>query len=182
MRVTHLTSAAVVIASAFAAGCGDGSDDDSHDVKPIGQGNAVARCQDAIIGSGVKNWRPDATTVGDFGFWGPERDFRTAQKTPVGQFPGLRERGISGPILATKTPAIVEGRKPIVETIAPEDRAGAGYAFVRGGPYAEIRFVPCRDQPRTGWPGGWVLRNREPVHVVVQEANRPASELVVGRP
>jgi hypothetical protein len=182
MRVTQPTSLAVVIACAFAAGCGDGSDDDSHDVKPIGQGSAVARCGDAIVGSGVRNWRPDATAVGDFGFWGRERDFRKARKTPVTSFPGLRARRVSGPILGTKTPAIVEGRKSVVVTIGQEDRARAGYAFVRGGPYAQIRFVPCRDQPRTGWPGGWVLRNREPVHVMVQEANRPASELVVGRP
>jgi hypothetical protein len=54
--------------------------------------------------------------------------------------------------------------------------------WFEGGPYAKVRYVPCRDQARTGWPGGWVLRDREPVQVTVDEEGRPASELVVGRP
>jgi hypothetical protein len=151
-------------------------------LKPIGQGSAVAGCGDAIGGPGARDWRSDATAVGSFGFWGSERDFRTARKTPVSGFPGLRARRVRGPILGAKVPVFVAGRKSVLVTITPEDRPRAGYAFLKGGPYAEIRFVPCRDQPQTAWPGGWALRNREPVHVMVEEAGRPASELVVGRP
>jgi hypothetical protein len=78
---------------------------------------------------------------------------------------------------------VVEGTKPVEVLIAPSDRTRAGLvtAILRGGPYAEVRFVPCRDQPRTSWPGGWVLRDREPVRVLVEEEGQPPADLVVGR-
>jgi hypothetical protein len=83
--------------------------------------------------------------------------------------------------LGTKVPVVVVGTKPIGVSIALADRARAGLVLaIQGGPYAEVRFVPCRDRARTDWPAGWVLRDREPVRVTVKEPGKPASELLVG--
>jgi hypothetical protein len=162
-------------------GCGGGN---SSDQATIAQGTAVVRCEQAASGPGASDWRRDATAVGRVGFFGEGRDFRTAQKARVADFPDLAQRGVSGPVLVTKTPVIVEGSRPLTMAVAPPDRARAGIAIalVRGGPFTEIRFIPCRDQPRTGWPGGWVLRNHDPVTVFIHDGNGRKSRLVVGRP
>jgi hypothetical protein len=183
--VTRRTSlGAFVILGIFAGGCGDGSDEGPAPMEAIGQGSVVARCKHAMLGKGVGNWRDDATAAGRLGFVASGRDFRTAQKVSRGSIRASHPLPSSGPILGTKVPMVVEGTKPIEVSITPPDRARAGLvlAIQRGGPYAEIRFVPCRDQPRTSWPGGWVLRDREPVRVLIQDEDRPAAELVVGGP
>jgi hypothetical protein len=166
-------------------GCGSGSDSKSADHATIAQGSVTAGCSSAMVGAGSNDWRPHATALGRFGVYGSGRDFRTAQKTRVSLFRGLQQRQVSGPILLTKTPLLVEGKNPVEVSIAPNDRARAGLVVppfgFRGGPYAEVRFVPCRDQPRTWWPAGWALRNPDPVTVVVHQANGPESQLVVGR-
>jgi hypothetical protein len=168
------------------AGCGGGSGQGSSDQEAIGQGSAVARCKHAIAGPGVakwKDWRQDAVAAGRAGFWGSGRDFRSAQKVARSSIQASHQLPSRGPILETKTPMIVEGRRPVVIEIAPEDRVRAGYmTLVRGGPYAEIRFIPCRDRPGTAWPGGFVLRDRQTVRVLVQDGNGPPSQLIVGRP
>ena len=167
------------------AGCGSGSDNQSVDTPTIAQGSVSTGCRGAMDGAGAGDWRPDATAAGRFGVYGTGRDFRTAQKTPVTFFSGLQQRDVHGPILVTKTPFVVEGREPIEVVISPADRAHAGLVAgvpFGGGPYAEIRFVPCRDQPRTWWPGGWVLRDPSRVTVSVRAVNEPESQLVVGRP
>jgi hypothetical protein len=173
----------VVILCALAAGCGGGSDEDPDEVPAIGQGSVVAGCRDAVGGNGDPNWRARATDVGRFGFFGVSRDFRNAQKVPRDSVGASHPLPASGPILLTKLPLVVEGTKPIDVAVAPEDRAGAGIVVAgEGGPYAEVRLVPCRDQARTGWPAGWVLRDREPVTVLVRDESQPATELVVGGP
>jgi hypothetical protein len=166
-------------------GCGGGSHAESPDQALVGLGNKTATCNGAMAGgSGPVDPRL-ATSVGRFTVWGTGRDFRTAQKTAVSGFSGLRQRHVHGPILATKTPLIVEGKTPLTVSIAPPDqpRAGliAGVPF-GGGPYAEIRFVPCHDQPRTTWAGGWVLRDQGPVTLSVRQDKGPELQLVVGRP
>lgn len=165
------------------AGCG-GSDDDSGQEAILGEESAVVRCERAMLGAGGPgDWQKLATTVGRFNVFGTGRDFKTAQKTPIAGYPRLQEP--TGPIYGTKTPMIVVGRKPLVVEVADEDRDRAGLAvpsIARGGPYAEVRFVPCRDQPRTTWPAGWVLRDRDPVSLTVREEDGAAIEGSVGRP
>ena len=103
----------------------------------------------------------------------------------MASFSGLQQRHVDGRILVTKTPFVVEGREPIEVVISPADRARAGLVAgvpFGGGPYAAIRFVPCRDQPRTWWPGGWVLRDPGSVTVSVRPFSEPQSQLVVRRP
>jgi hypothetical protein len=174
----------VMLCLAF-LGCGSGSDKDSSDHATIAQGSTTAACSSAIGGSGSNDWRQLATAVGRFGVYGTGRDFRTAQKAPVADFGGLQQRQVSGPILVTKTPFVVEGENPLEVAIAPYDRARAGLVVgppFGGGPYAEVRFVPCREQPRTWWAGGWVLRDPHQAKVLIHQDNAPESPLVVGRP
>jgi hypothetical protein len=164
-----------------AAGCGGGSDHGSERVEAIGQGSVNARCGQAIGGTGVRNWRDGATAVGRVGFWGPGRDFRNAQEVTRGFLRASHPLPSSGPILLTKVPVVVEGSKPVDVAIAPADRARAGLGLaIQGGPYAEVRFVPCRHRPQTFWPGGWVLRDREAVRVLVKDDGRPPSQVLVG--
>jgi hypothetical protein len=171
----------VVVLCFSVVGCGGGSADQAT----IAQGRMSAGCGGAMAGPGAGDWRPDATAAGRFGVYGTGRDFRTAQKAPVRGFRGLQQRQVSGPVLTTKTPFVVEGREPIEVAISLGDRPRAGLVAgvpFGGGPYAEIRFVPCRDQPRTWWPGGWVLRDQGQVTISVRPVNEPESQLVVGRP
>jgi hypothetical protein len=145
----------------------------------------TAGCSSAIAGSGPSDWRQHATAVGRFGVYGSGRDFQTAQKQPVADFGGLKKRQVPGPILVTKTPFVVEGSSPLEVAIAPDDRVRAGLVVgppFGGGPYADVRLVPCRDQPRTGWAAGWVLRDPDPVSVQIHQDSGPESQLVVGRP
>jgi hypothetical protein len=177
---------AVILCSA-AVGCGGGSHRQEARNPAVGQGRAIAGCETKIGGSGGYGWRQDATAVGRFGVFGSGRDFRTAQKQPVRDFPALQQRHVSGPILATKTPFVVEGGQPVEVAIAPADRSRAGlivapFAGPGAGSYAEVRFVPCRDQLRTWWAGGWALRDQRQVTVSIQPQNGPESHLVVGRP
>src|SRR5262249_26841171 len=143
-----------------------------------------AGCETKIGGSGGYGWRQDVTAVGRFGVFGSGRDFRTAQKQ---DFPALRQRQKSAPILVTKTPFVVQGRQPVEVAIAPADRSRAGlivapFAGPGAGSYAEVLFVPCRDQPQTWWAGGWALRDQGQVTISVQPQNGRESDLVVGRP
>ena len=167
--------------SVVAAGCGGESEDESTDVPDVGQGSVVARCEHAALGNGDPDWRDRSLVVGPLGFLVDGRDFRSAQKIARSSFQASHQLPSSGPILGTKVPVVVEGTKPVGVSIAPADRARAGLVLaIQGGPYAEVRFVPCRDHARTGWPAGWVLRDREPVRVTVKEPGEPASELLVG--
>ena len=165
-------------------GCGSGSDSKSANHATIAQGSMTSGCSGAMVGTGSNDWRPLATAVGRFGVYGTGRDFRTAQKTPVADFGGLQQRQVPGPILVTKTPFVVEGTNPLEVAIAPDDRVRAGLVVAPfgGGPYAEVRLIPCRDQPRTSWPAGWVLRDPDRVTVLIRQDNGPEARLVVGRP
>ena len=136
-------------------------------------------------GAGGSDWHRLATSTGRFGVYGTGRDFRTADKQGIAAFSGLQERHVRGPVLVTKTPFVVEGETPVTVAIAPSDRPRAGLVAgvpFGGGPYAEIRLVPCPDQPRTWWPAGFVLRDQGQVSLSVRPANGPESQLVVGRP
>src|SRR5262245_21425631 len=174
---------AVILCSA-GVGCGGGSRSQEARNPAVAQGRAVAGCETKIDGSGGHGWRRDATAVGRFGVFGSGRDFRTAQKQ---DFPALRQRDVSGPILTTKTPFVVEGSQPVEVAVAPADRSRAGlivapFAGPGAGSYAEVRFVPCGAQPRTWWAGGWALRDQRQVTVSVHPQNGPESRMVVGRP
>lgn len=149
------------------------ADDRSVEENPAGRESAVVPCDTAFFGPGSAVWRDGATQVGGVGFWGTGRDFSTATGPPRGRWR-----------FVVKTPLIVEGSKPVTVAIAPADRHRAALAFRVGDSfraYAEIRFVPCRDQPRTAWPGGFFLADRQPIRVLIREPDGSRSELLVGR-
>jgi hypothetical protein len=134
---------------------------------------AVVRCSTATLGAGSAAWRDESTHVGRLGFFGDERDFRTATGPSRGRW-----------MFVVKTPLIVEGSRPVTVAIAPADRQRAALAFRVGGSlgaYAELRFVPCGGRARTAWPGGFFLKDRQPVQVLVREHDGTRSHLVVGR-
>ena len=176
--MTRLGFAIVLCLSVVGCGVGSGAADHT-----IANGSVTAGCSAAIRGAGSNEWRSLATAAGRFGVYGSGRDFRTAQKARLADFPGLGARGVPGPILVTKTPLVVDGKQPLELAIAPNDRERAGLVVAPfgGGPYAKVRLVPCRDQPRTFWAAGWVLRDPDRVTVVISQENGPASRLVVGR-
>jgi hypothetical protein len=131
----------------FAVGCGSGSHKESANNATIAQGSVTAGCSGAMVGAGSNDWRPLATAVGRFGVYGSGRDFRTAQKTPVSLFRGLQRRQVSGPILVTKTPLVVEGKDPVEVSIVPDNRARAGLVVppfgFRGGPTERSASSPA---------------------------------------
>lgn len=167
-----------VVLCPLGAGCG-GDSTSTHEVTvgpgpqhaaPVGRGAGVARCDTAALGKGRANWRESATSVGSVGIYGTGRDFRTA-------FRGGQRRPV------TKAPVIVEGRQAVTLGIDPADRVRAGLVVVGDThPYATVRFVPCRDRPRTWWPAGFKLADPAPVVVLVRRANASVVTLEVGRP
>jgi hypothetical protein len=159
VRVARL---ALVLPIAF-VGCGGGSDNSTTQPAPLPSVHPVhiARCE--LGGGAASDWRKHSTALGPVGFYGPGRDFRKAPKLD-------------------KVPIIVEGSKPVTLSIAPADRSHAGILVISAGPYSQVRFIPCPGQPRTGWAGGFLLRNRQPVRVLVQVGDGDTSGLTVGRP
>jgi hypothetical protein len=130
---------------------------------------AVARCGLAIVGNADPRWRENSTVVGNLGFYGPGRDFRdSAQRS-----------GKEGD-LVTKLPVIIEGlsgatvwvprternRVALLFGHTPTQGEGDGYLIEDG--YAKVRFEPCADKRRTGWPGGFVLKDQEEIVVKVR--------------
>lgn len=129
----------------------------------------VARCDSAIVGNADPRWRENSTVVGNLGFYGTGRDFRdSAQRS-----------GKEGD-LVTKLPVIIEGLSGATVWVprTEQDRVALlfGHTPTRGEDdeyriedgYAKVRFEPCADKRRTGWPGGFVLKDRENIVVKVR--------------
>jgi hypothetical protein len=137
----------------------------------------VVGCEDAVTPVDPR-WRSRSTVVGPFGWYGDGRDFRV----------GAVERPASHD-LVTKVPAIVEGRRAVRVSVPPgeRDRVGLVYGpklqstFPDGVP--AITFQPCREEARTAWAGGLVLRDRRPVTLDVRlQGTHLDIPVVVGRP
>lgn len=167
----HAATLALLLVVGVLMSCGS-DEDDSQRLRA-----AVASCEEAMAGSSGPSWRRDATTAGPFGFFGAGRRFRG---------PVMRELD-NGQFL-TKVPVIVDGKRPVVLRV-PEDelgRVGLDYGDLRteeaieDAP-TEVTFRPCRDRPRTGWPGGLLLQDRRPITVLVKVAGEEPRPLRVGR-
>ena len=133
--------------------------------RPGGSRRVAATCDDAIIGSGPADYRRRATTTGSFSLFGGGRDFAHAART--------------GKVFVTKIPAVVAGHATVRVSVEP-GRAGLLYGPVHTARRVEagaasVAFVPCRDKPRTVWPGGLVLPARSPVTLHVVAAGRKSS-------
>jgi hypothetical protein len=164
-RVSYAVAIALLAMSITVWGCG-GGDTPNPPTPPVPrQTAATTDCENAM--GGAKAPQPSMTTsAGPVGFYGTGRNFLTPHYKRA------------------KIPIVIEGHAPVTLTIATRDREHAALLVgIRGSwaPRFAVRFVPCPNQPRTWWPAGFQLRNRERVHVIVQQAGTPQRELTVGR-
>ena len=147
-------------------GCG-GSDTPNPPTPPVTRQTTVTTdCENAMFGATKPPQPSQTTSAGPVGFYGTGRNFLT---------PHYKQ---------AKIPIVIEGHAPVTLTIATQDREHAALLVaIRGNwaPRFAVRFVPCPDQPRTWWAAGLQLRNREQVHVIVEQAGMPQRELTVGR-
>lgn len=139
----------------------------------------IASCREAALGHGDDRWRKRSATAGPFGLYGPGRDFRH----PYVVFD--RDNGYLG----VKLPAFVAGTRAVTVSV-PErfrDRVGLDFgdlwtAKTIAKANTTVTFRPCRERPRTAWPGGLVLADRRPVVFTVQvEGRERIRSLRVGR-
>ena len=139
----------------------------------------IASCREAALGNGDDRWRRRSATAGPFGLYGPGRDFR--HKRVVFE----HDNGYLG----VKIPAFVAGQRAVTVTVRERfrDRVGLDFgdlwsANTIAKANTEVSFRPCRDRPRTAWPGGLVLADRRPVVFTVQvEGRERIWSLRVGR-
>lgn len=146
--------------------------DESAAYKPLrASGSMTASCARAALGPSAPDWRRRSTVVNRrFGLLGPGRDF--------GRLNRYRDN-----LLRTKIPAVVRGHLPVVLSV-PEwqrHRVALTYSGGRpGGRYAQVEFLPCAHRPTTWWPGGLLLRDRQPVTLGVQIEGRHPVRIRIG--
>lgn len=177
-RGTRRVPAAVPVLLAVFAGCGGSAVSEPVAAQSAASPNEVASCGEAGLGAPPKSWKDDASVAGPFGLFGPARDFhdhRTVIKHRNGQF-------------GAKLPAIIEGSSEVTLTVpAPfSRRVGLDFGDLRTASRvkdanSEVTFKPCKDQSRTGWPGGLVLKDRRPIELTVHiEGEDQVRTLAVG--
>ncbi len=104
---------------------------------------------------------------------------------------------VSGGQLAAPMPVLVSGHDYIVLSVPlalrnrvflyygrVADETGRPLGSLRSGAgYAEVEFQPCRDRPRTVWPGAIRVIGRAPVMLLATIEGQPRSiPLALGRP
>jgi hypothetical protein len=165
-----VSTKAVLLAAALVASACDGAPDEGgrgpRNADEVTQRRVnVARCDSAIPGNADGRWRERSTAVGNAGFYGPGRDFRSAQRSG------------DGGDLITKMPVIIEGGSGMTLWIPRQERDRVALLFGKipatepyeiGDGYTQVRFVPCTDRERTGFVGGLALRDRRPVALKVR--------------
>lgn len=139
--------------------------------KRPGQGvrATTAKCRSAIIGSGAPDWRSHSTVAGPLGLFGVGRDFSKASTVGLGT-------------VEAKIPAFVVGKRRTVLVVPASERRRVGLLWGRaavaksphriGAAFGRVVFAPCQDKPRTVWPGGLLLANRNPVTLMVISGKR----------
>jgi len=136
----------------------------------VASGRVVALCHLSMRGIGIPLSQRPTKRRATFGLFEFTPDFR-------------RLRRHRNSLLRTKAPVGVTGDVPVTLTV-PErarHRVALGYAGRRGR-YAEIEFQPCPRKTRTVWAGGFVLRDRMPVTLLVATGDHPPRPLQLGRP
>jgi pimeloyl-ACP methyl ester carboxylesterase len=123
-------------------------------------GKIVARCQQSIIGSGRPGYRKRSSVAGPLALFGTGRDLSKAQKI--------------GTAFVTKIPLILEGHEQVVLRVPSDERGKVGLIYgpiniarAVGQAANQVTFKPCRDKPRTVWPGGLALAERKPITLEV---------------
>ena len=110
-------------------------------------------------------WREQSKVVGSLGFYGPGRHLeRSNARSPGADY-------------VTKIGVVIEGDSPITVSIAPRDRPRAALIYRRGifsirqveKGDSSITFEPCLNSDRTAWAGGFVLKDRGSISLVIAE-------------
>jgi alpha/beta hydrolase family protein len=124
-------------------------------------GKIVVTCEDLRFdGPGPPDWRKHSAVAGPLGLGGAGRDFQNASRI--------------GGVLEAKLPALVEGRQPVILRVPRSERGQVGLVY--GGFHRvravsaeaqQVTFVPCKDKPRTVWPGALALANRNRITLEV---------------
>jgi hypothetical protein len=164
-RATGAVALALLIGGA--AGCGGGEEAESAVAKapPDSRRAAVASCREAGLGTPPKHWYPGGlASAGRFSLQGPAIDLRGPQIVRLED--GWR---------LAKAPALVFGTRRVVVSVPSRFDRRMGLSFnelktpgsIRGA-YRRITFLPCEDQRRTGWPGGFVFHGTEPIELDVR--------------
>jgi hypothetical protein len=159
-------AAALALLVAGAEGCG-GEKAESAVAKapPESRRAAVASCREAGLGTPPRHWYPGGlASAGRFSLQGPAIDLRGPQIVRLKD--GWR---------LAKAPALVFGTRRVVVSVPSRFNGRMGLSFnelqtpssIRGA-YRRITFLPCEDQRRTGWPGGFVFHGTEPIELEVR--------------
>jgi hypothetical protein len=209
MHLKHLIPAvlAVALLGAACGGSGAATSSTAGDERELGEGTEFVRdpdsqdsrlgpaprddqphvvgCEDAIIGSGPPDWRFQSSRAGPVAVG--DRPLR--QMSPYGE----RRPGW----LVTKMMALIAGHRTVILSVPPRLRHRAflyygthpGRSGKRSTSFYDypgdsaIAFEPCRDKPRTVWPGGTRVKGRAPVHLLVTvEGDEEGAVLRLGRP
>jgi hypothetical protein len=121
-------------------------------------------CSAAITSPVDPRWRSRSVVRGPLGVYGDPVDIRQADRWGPSAF-------------WTKIPVLLAGQRPVTLRVASRDRDRVGLTYGPGpsspassrngarglaeAPRA-VRFVPCRGQAETAWPGGLALADRQP--------------------
>jgi hypothetical protein len=142
----------------------------------------VAKCDKAIVGHGVPDWRQGSLTAGPVGV--PRHPLSRMEKAPNGQLytkMGLLVEGHSA--VKVSVPARLRNRVFLYYGRIIDNQGQVTTSFFGAHGYTETEFQPCESKPRTIWPGGLRIKGREPVHLLVSVEGQPEPiRLRLGRP
>jgi hypothetical protein len=161
-----------MLVSATLASCGSDSTSTPGGTTAAARGPAalavgakVRDCDVTFAGPGPADWRRRSLSLGPYGLPG-----RSGPNFDVGIF----EDGL----LTVKTPTMIAGHRRVTILVPRGERRRAGILGVHPRPaYASVTYVPCDDRPRTVFAAGFLLRDRQPLTILVQVGDGPARPL-----
>ena len=132
-------------------------------------GSTVASCEHSMRGVGIPLDQAPTDRLGPFGIFEFTPDFRDLPRFGNAN---LRE----------KAPVGVTGATTVTLTVPERARDRVALVYAGGkGRWAEVEFQPCPGKQRTAWPGGLILRDRQPVTLSVTVGAGVARPLRLGR-
>jgi hypothetical protein len=141
----------------------------------------VAKCDKAIVGHGVPDWRQGSLAAGPVGI--PRHPLSRMEKAPNGQLytkMGLLVEGHSA--VKVSVPARLRKRVFLYYGRIIDNHGQVTTSFFGAHGYTETEFQPCEDRLRTIWPGGVRIKGTGAVHLTVTVAGRAPMILRLGRP
>jgi hypothetical protein len=144
----------------------------------------VAACvpSETITGPGPADWRRASITAGPVAVTrGPLRKMVEAKSGQLYAKMGLLVAGHQYVVLSV--PAALRERVFLYYGRILDNHRRRTTSFFGARGYAEIEFRPCRDRPRTVWPGGIRVIGHTPVNLLVTiEGHSTSVPLSLGKP